>query len=236
MDRREFLKRTGAAALAAGSAQGAGQALKLVVEHDAVTSSAPVQWALSELRKRVNVREEGAVAVIVRSDTAAKAESFSITSAKGSVLVRAGDPRGMMYALLDLAQRSGQVAEPIARIACQSGAQRRAVLRQRRGGQALVQRPRILAAYLTSWRRIASTASTSRSGSATISRARSATATFIFPIRFYGREGLSGPRQGPSGRRARSQFRDAEVHREGDGGARTAVPSRAVDPCLPVDR
>src|SRR5437762_2833093 len=114
MDRREFLKHTGVAALTAAGARGAGQALKLVVEPGAVTSSAPVQWALAEFRKQANVREDAAFTVVVRGDAAAKPESFSITPAKASVVVRAGDARGMVYALLELAQRGGNVAEPIA--------------------------------------------------------------------------------------------------------------------------
>src|SRR5882724_1061342 len=115
MDRREFLKSTGAAALTAGAVQGAGQAVKIVVEPSAVTSAAPVQWALSEFRKQVNVREDAAFSVIVGRpvSASAKPESFAIIPSKTSVLVRAGDVRGMVYALLDLAQRGGQTGEPI---------------------------------------------------------------------------------------------------------------------------
>src|SRR5256885_15577596 len=107
MDRREFLKRTSVAALSATGARGAGQAVKIVVQQDPVTSSAPVQWALSEFRRQVNVRDEAAFTVTVRGDAAGAAESFSITPAKGSVAGRAGGSPRPGASLAGLAPRGG---------------------------------------------------------------------------------------------------------------------------------
>src|SRR4051812_3108809 len=84
MDRREFLKQGGLVAVAGGSALGAGQSVALVVKRDAVTSSAPVRWALDELRRAVTVRDDAAFRIEVASERGV-AESFSIRPIAGGL-------------------------------------------------------------------------------------------------------------------------------------------------------
>lgn len=107
MDRREFLKQGGLVAIAGSGALSAAQSVALVVKRDAVTSSAPVRWALDELRRGVTVRDDAAFRIEVASDRGA-AESFSIRPNANGLSVAGADAAGMVYAILELAQRSGQ--------------------------------------------------------------------------------------------------------------------------------
>ncbi|MBS1858708.1 MAG: hypothetical protein JST11_25280 [Acidobacteria bacterium] len=108
MDRRDFLKQTGFGALAATGAKAAAPAVSLAVARDAVTASAPVEWALGELRARVNVREGTPLRIEVAGRAGGAAQSFALRPAAGGVSVTAPDAAGMVYALLELAGRAGQ--------------------------------------------------------------------------------------------------------------------------------
>ncbi len=118
MDRRDFLKHTGWGALTAAGAGAAAPAVSLAVAHDAVTASAPVQWALGELRARVDVRDGAPLRIAIAGKPGGAKESFAIRPAAHGLSVTAPDPAGMVYALLELAQRAGQdrfgIAAPLA--------------------------------------------------------------------------------------------------------------------------
>jgi hypothetical protein len=108
MDRRDFLKQGSLAALATAGATAAVPAVRMMVKRDEVTSSAPVQWALGELRGRVTVRDDAPFKIEVARVAKGTAQSFSITPAANGLVVTAPDSAGMVYALLELAQRAGQ--------------------------------------------------------------------------------------------------------------------------------
>src|SRR5689334_4475778 len=111
MDRREFLKWSGLG-LAGVPALGAGREVSLEVAKDPVTQSAPVQWAIAELKKVVTVREGAPMRVtLVRAPLAT--EAYRMAPVSGGLRVEAGDVRGMVYALNELAQRGAQVSGPM---------------------------------------------------------------------------------------------------------------------------
>src|SRR5690242_11828151 len=110
MDRREFLKWSGVG-LAGVPALGAGREVSLEVAKDPVAQSAAVQWAIAELRKAVTVRDSAPFKVSLSAahiTAGAKAESYSFVPAANRLDVRAYDPRGMVYAITELAQRAPQ--------------------------------------------------------------------------------------------------------------------------------
>ena len=108
MDRRDFLKQSGLAALSAAGATAALPAVSLAIKQDAVTSSAAAQWALNELRRRVTVTQNAPFRLDIAARRDGVAESFSLRPTSTGIAVAAPDPIGMVYALLDLAQRAGQ--------------------------------------------------------------------------------------------------------------------------------
>jgi len=98
--------------LAGVPALGAGREVSLEVAKDPVTQSAPVQWAIAELKKVVTVREGAPMRVtLVRAPLAT--EAYRMAPVSGGLRVEAGDVRGMVYALNELAQRGAQVSGPM---------------------------------------------------------------------------------------------------------------------------
>ncbi len=144
MQRRDFLI-TG---LAAGSLARAQKRVPL----DPLVTEPAVQWAASELQRALEESNLTNIRVGVKQIPGAP-ESFSLSRA-GSVITAGGaDARGAVYALLELADRVRHSPNPACladqtaglRDAPQSRPQHLAHVRQRRGGQALVQRPRDVA-------------------------------------------------------------------------------------------
>ena len=126
--RRDFLKGSVLALGASARAQG-GRRVSIVIDPaDAVATSPPARWAAGELTRAL---EEHGVAV-TEVPAVAEARGFSVVAAGSmqdvpeSVLVAAGqqsvkasgsDARGLVYALLELADRVGHASDPIAALA-----------------------------------------------------------------------------------------------------------------------
>jgi hypothetical protein len=113
MKRREFLKRAGVAAGAAGSALGqSGRRVAVVVPKD---YPAPVQWAADQLRQAVtqtgNIIGDPAKDLTVTAELkrSAAAESLALSvrtdAAHRTIVASGSDTRGLTYALLELADR-----------------------------------------------------------------------------------------------------------------------------------
>jgi hypothetical protein len=114
MDRREFLKWSGMG-LAGVPALGAGREVSLDIAKDPVTQSAPVQWAIEELKKSVTVRNGAPFRIAIGQHTpmVQVPEAYSMAPLSGGLRVQAGDARGLVYAITDLAQRGAQVSSPL---------------------------------------------------------------------------------------------------------------------------
>jgi hypothetical protein len=122
--RRTLLKLAGAApALGLGldaQAQGPLSVALLTPPGDAVAMSVPAQWAAGELEKALVAKgakvsraaAPGALAVALKTDPALPAEGFRLAPDGGAVTVSAADPRGMVYGLLELAERVKFGANP----------------------------------------------------------------------------------------------------------------------------
>jgi hypothetical protein len=108
MDRREFLRNTGLAALSATGAPAALQNISLTIDRSPLTSSPPVEWALSQLRSRVTVSDRAPFRIAVAPGGPSPDESFALTPSANGIDVTARSPRGLVYALLELAQRADQ--------------------------------------------------------------------------------------------------------------------------------
>ena len=121
MDRRDFLKQTIAAG-AAGSAFGQprGRVSVVIDPKDKIASSAPVKWAAQELQRSIEPGMAGGVFddvgltadtdfVVIASGMAGTPESVGIAPAKvanrSALKVTGCDPRGLVYGLLDIADR-----------------------------------------------------------------------------------------------------------------------------------
>jgi hypothetical protein len=124
MDRRDFLKKTGAAlgAVGAGQAQPRGRASIVLDPEDPLYAAPPVRWAAQELRSALAAHgmDGGQFdSIDVTADTdffvrtaAAKtfeAEAIGITPTKianrSGLSVTGGDVRGLVYGLLEIADR-----------------------------------------------------------------------------------------------------------------------------------
>src|SRR5262249_51366907 len=114
MKRREFLKYSGVG-LAAMPSLGAGREVSLEIGKDTIAQSTPVQWAIGELRKAVTIREGAAFRVTLAGlvPTVPMAEAYHIVPAAGGLRVEAGDVRGLVYGILELAQRGAQVGSAL---------------------------------------------------------------------------------------------------------------------------
>lgn len=119
--RRDFLKRTAVSLGAAASAQAQGR------DHVALSvpdsASAPVKWAAQELQNALTARgvsvargsaAQGQFAIVADLlKTAGPAESIEIAAGAARLAVNGGDDRGLIYALLDLADQARLSPDPI---------------------------------------------------------------------------------------------------------------------------
>ncbi|MGA2149743.1 MAG: glycoside hydrolase family 20 zincin-like fold domain-containing protein [Bryobacteraceae bacterium] len=120
LDRRDFL--LAGAALACGplaSAQVRTRgAISLVIDSsNPVSSAAPVQWAASELQQALTdagftvrradrpQRAENQLSIVASGNLALQPEGIRLATTGSTILVQGGDPRGLVYALLELADR-----------------------------------------------------------------------------------------------------------------------------------
>jgi len=118
--RRDLLKAAGVApalGLAGGArAQGRMQVGLIRTTGDQVAASPPAVWALEQLQKALGAKdvsfaEDSGVsalmtaAIVLKSDPSLPAEAFRFTPNGKVVTVSASDPRGYVYALLELAER-----------------------------------------------------------------------------------------------------------------------------------
>ncbi|MEK7405840.1 MAG: hypothetical protein AAB225_12090 [Acidobacteriota bacterium] len=146
INRREFLKRTGAASAVAGQAAAGKEVAIMVDPSDPVAAAAPARWAAKELeealtaagctvsvRRRIGDAPPGALCILAAGRRAPlarealkaagvsvpdTAESLALAPSKAGgkpVLLACGaDPRGLSYALLELADRVRHGHEPLA--------------------------------------------------------------------------------------------------------------------------
>jgi hypothetical protein len=137
MDRRNFLKGLAAAGAPAALAQTGGRHVSLVIDpSDPVAASAPARWAANELRQALTesgvavsqyeaLARAGSKDLVVVSARAPQgpAESFTLEPGKDATrtvsIARGADPRGLVYALLELADRVRHAADPIAALTIQ---------------------------------------------------------------------------------------------------------------------
>jgi hypothetical protein len=117
MDRRDFLKWSGLG-LAGVPALGAKPTITLAVNGPDVTPA--VEWALGELRSRVDLSDSGAFRVWIGDNGGAQGlapEAYTITPVRGGIDVMARDQRGHIYAITELARRADQenfgIREPL---------------------------------------------------------------------------------------------------------------------------
>ena len=125
--RRNLLKAAGAAPVlgfAGGArAQTPLQVAILTPPTDQAAMSVPAQWAAGELEKALTAkgakvgRTPGGLAITLKTDATLPAEGFRLASAGGGIAVSAADPRGSVYALLELAERVKFGADPRAALA-----------------------------------------------------------------------------------------------------------------------
>ncbi|MCX6619865.1 MAG: hypothetical protein NTY38_02050, partial [Acidobacteria bacterium] len=116
MNRREFVQ---SAAFAA--AAGAPRNIRLRFDaHDSVAASRPVQWALGELRAALSAKGFGlnpklpAVFTVTLASAPGPPESLTLTPSAHALLATGADARGLMYAVLELADRVRHAADPLA--------------------------------------------------------------------------------------------------------------------------
>ena len=135
MERRDFLKGLAAAGAPAALAQTGDKHISLVIDpSDPVAASAPARWAASELRRALTDRGVAVsqyealsrapskdVAVVAAKSSQGTPESFTLEPGKDAsrtvILARGSDPRGLVYALLELADRVRHSGDPMAAIA-----------------------------------------------------------------------------------------------------------------------
>src|SRR5579864_686287 len=112
MNRRKFLQRAG---LAVGVGTRGYAATGVSVASDPVASSAPVRWAVSELEKSL---KPGSPRILVRGGATGPSETLSLAMEKGTIVASGSDVRGLVYAVLELADRARygarlEPAEPV---------------------------------------------------------------------------------------------------------------------------
>src|SRR5215468_2846476 len=104
MDRRDFLKVSGLG-ITGLPAIAAPREVALEIGKDSIAQSAPVQWAISELKKVVTVREGAPMRVGIMGVPEAAggpaAESFGIIPGGNMTVVRGTDARGLVYGILE---------------------------------------------------------------------------------------------------------------------------------------
>jgi hypothetical protein len=94
MNRRRFLQSSGLAAVSG-----------LAAASNQITSAPPVQWAVGELRDALKARSLGNQRISVHAASGGAAESFTLAMDRGTIAASAPDSRGLVYALLEAADR-----------------------------------------------------------------------------------------------------------------------------------
>ena len=269
INRRQFLRTTALGVSASAGLSGAGtRPVTIVLDPaDPVAAAAASRWAAGELAgalgargvqahivDRVGQAGAGDLCVVASGNREGRAASVPEALALGpakiggrDVLVAAGhDARGLVYALLELADRVRNSADAGAAMICrpmaaerpgECGAQRHAVVHERCGGQALVQRSRDVAALPHDAGRAAFQSLQPELRDRVRFPARSDRRLFSLCVSVpAGRAGLS---------RARSQLPDEERDRnlemlkfisEQTVARGMQFPARPVDACVRVDR
>ena len=105
VDRRHFLKTTAVALTGSATAAPPRPVVIFTNPDDRVASSRPAQWAIAELLKAINGRPQPDVSTIVAKGAPSVAEASSIVPALQTLTVTGNDPRGLTYALLELADQ-----------------------------------------------------------------------------------------------------------------------------------
>jgi len=105
VDRRHFLKTTALALTGSATATPPRPVVIFTDPDDRVASSRPAQWAIAELLKAINGRPQPDVSTIVAKGAPSVAEASSIVPALQTLTVTGNDPRGLTYALLELADQ-----------------------------------------------------------------------------------------------------------------------------------
>jgi hypothetical protein len=100
MNRRRFLQQAG---LAMGAGARGLAASGVTIASDPVATSAPVRWAVGELQKEL---KPGAPRILVRGGASGPAESLSLAMEKDTLVASGSDVRGLVYAVLELADRA----------------------------------------------------------------------------------------------------------------------------------
>jgi hypothetical protein len=124
--RRDLLKAAGAAPMLglAGSARAQAplQVAILTPPGDRAAMSVPAQWAAGALEKalsakgakvsRTPITGNAGLVIALKTDPALPAEGFRLAPGGGGITVSAADPRGFVYALLELGERVSFGADP----------------------------------------------------------------------------------------------------------------------------
>jgi hypothetical protein len=116
MQRREFVQLIGAAASASPLARGATPSVAIVSSAE----SGPIRWAVGELEaaltsKGVAINPGGSPVITVQQSAGrATPEQFSISTSADRINVSGADPRGVVYGVLELADRVRYSSDPIA--------------------------------------------------------------------------------------------------------------------------
>ncbi len=268
-NRRQFL---GTAALgasaSAGLASAAASPVAIVLDPaDPVAAAPPCRWAAGELSgaliargiearivDRIAQAAGGDLCIVATGNRQGRApsvpEGLALGSAKVNgrdvVFATGQDPRGLVYALLELADRvrnSRRRCRRSRRARTHCGAprehdpQRHPPLHQRHRRQALVQRPRNVAALPHDARHPAlqplQPEFRHRLRLSPQRDRRLLSLRLSVPAR---RSRLQRARAAAARCRARSQSRNAAVHQRADRGPRPGVPARHLDARLRVDQ
>jgi hypothetical protein len=119
MKRREFLKYSGIG-LAGVPALGAGHEVSLELSKIDGPPPPAIQWAITELKKVVTVRDNAPFRISLGGWMQRPVRvpgptpgSFSIQPTANGITIAGTDARSAVYAILELAQRGGQITEPI---------------------------------------------------------------------------------------------------------------------------
>jgi hypothetical protein len=131
ISRRDFLKTSALAAGAAPLLARDGRGVAIIIDPaDVVASSAPARWAAGQLQCVLTDRgvstaivgrsaqaPPGHLRIIVAAMTAGVPEALELFEENGQLWVRGYDPRGLSYALLELAGRVRHHEDPTAALA-----------------------------------------------------------------------------------------------------------------------
>jgi hypothetical protein len=110
MNRRSFLRQAGLA-LGVPAVHAAGSGTQIIIDpNDPIASSAPVRWAAGELEGALKVRP-AATRILIRGRAAGPPETLGIQPSGDGLVVSGGDTRGLVYAVLEAADRARHGAD-----------------------------------------------------------------------------------------------------------------------------